>query len=196
MIGIIVLTRNSIGMAAYTAFDQAVEVHGRTILAVVDGALARFSEEYRRTARESLAEHGIVAPAPDQWYPPQAWLNTFEAVAEDLQPHILDRLGEQIPDVADWPTDVSSVEDGLRAIDEAYRRNHRGGEIGYYRFEPIDDHEGAVTCKTPYPCHFDRGLIRAAAQRYAPVESFVFVEERGDRCRRDGDDRCTYRVYW
>lgn len=183
-------------MTQYEAFDPAVEVHGRTILHVVDEALARFSDAYRQRAREALAANGIDDPAPDEWYPQQAWLNTFEAIAAEMEPHILDRLGEQIPDIVAWPEDGAGIEDGLRAIDEAYRMNHRGGDIGYYRFEPIDYQSGEVTCKTPYPCPFDRGLIRAVARRTAPVEAFVFVEERGETCRRNGADACTYTVSW
>jgi hypothetical protein len=183
-------------MVSYEAFDGDVEVHGRTILAVVDDALARFSETYRRTARDALAANGIEEPSDEEWYPQQAWLNTFEALAAELEPHILDRLGEQIPDVAPWPSDPSTVEEGLRSIDDAYRRNHRGGDIGRYEVDPVDDRTATVTCLNPYPCEFDRGLIRSVAQRYAPVESFVFVEERGETCRRDGDDACVYTVSW
>lgn len=123
-------------------------------------------------------------------------MNTFEAIADELEPHILDRLGEQIPHVAEWPAEIAGVEAGLAAIDEAYQLNHRGGEIGFYRFEPIDDQTGRMICENPYPCPFDRGLVRATARRYAPVEAFVFVEEVGDDCRRDGADRCTYEVSW
>lgn len=183
-------------MTQYEAFDADVEVHGQTILSVVDGALARFSEDYRTDARDALAENGIEDPAPDEWYPQQAWLNTFQAIADTLQPHLLDRLGEQIPDVAEWPAGISSVEEGLRSIDEAYQQNHRGGEIGSYRFEKVDANSGTVTCSNPYPCLFDRGLVRAVAQTYAPVEAFVFVEERSDQCRRNGADTCTYTVFW
>ncbi|MFB6159688.1 MAG: hypothetical protein ABEJ61_00750 [Haloferacaceae archaeon] len=183
-------------MAQYEAFDRGVEVQGETILAVVDRALARFSEAYRARGRAALAENGIRDPEPDEWYPQQAWLNTFEALADDLEPHLLDRLGEQIPSVSDWPNGVAGVEEGLRSIDEAYRRNHRGGDIGHYRFERLDERTGRVVCENPYPCPFDRGLVRAVARTYAPVESFVFVEERGDRCRRDGDDACAYTVTW
>lgn len=183
-------------MAQYEAFDPAVEVHGRTILTVVDDALAPFSDGYRERARDALAENGIERLDPDGWYPQQAWLNTFEAIAETLEPHLLDRLGERIPAVANWPADVASVEDGLRSTDEAYRRNHRGGEIGSYRFEPTGDRTGEVTCRTPYPCRFDRGMIRAVARQYASVESFVLVEEPEDHCRRAGDDVCTFRVSW
>jgi hypothetical protein len=183
-------------MATYEAFDEDVEVHGRTILAVVDDALARFSESYRRTAYDALAANGFDEPSADEWYPQQDWLDTFEVIAAELEPHILDRLGEQIPDVAEWPSAPSTVAEGLRSVDDAYRRNHRGGDIGRYGFESTGDRTGEMTCLNPYPCEFDRGLIRAVTRRYAPVESFVFVEERGDRCRRAGDDACVYAVSW
>jgi hypothetical protein len=183
-------------MTQFEAFDPEVEVHGRTILAVVDDALARFSEEYRATALEALAANGIEDPDPDAWYPQQAWLDTIETIADELEPHLLDRLGEQIPEVASWPSDVATMDEGLRSIDDAYQSNHRGGDAGSYRWEPGADRTGQVTCTNPYPCPFDRGLVRAVAQRYAPVASFVFVEERGEHCRGEGDDACTYTVSW
>lgn len=183
-------------MTQYEAFDPAVEVHGQTIVTVVEDALAQFSDAYRDKARDALAQEGITNPEPDEWYPQQAWLNAFETVADDLEPHVLDRLGEQIPAVAEWPNDIHTVEEGLKSINEAYQRNHRGSNIGSYQFEPTDQHEGEVVCTNPYPCEYDRGIIRAIAQRYAPVDSFVFIEERGEQCRRDGDDTCVYTVNW
>lgn len=183
-------------MTQFETFDTNVEVHGQTILAVVEEALSKFSEDYQETARDALAENGVKDPDPNEWYPQQAWLNTFEVIADELEPHLLDRLGEQIPPVVEWPTDISGIEEGLRAIDQAYQLNHRGGDIGHYRFEPIDEQHGEVVCRNPYPCLFDRGLIRAVTQRHAPVESFVFVEEERVKCRRDGDNACTYTVYW
>lgn len=183
-------------MAPYEAFDQEAEVNGQTVLTVVEEAMGRFSESYRERALQALADEGIDDPAPDEWYPQQAWLNAFEVIAEDLEPHVLDRLGEQIPAVADWPTDITTVPEGLGSIDTAYQRNHRDGEIGSYTFEHIGDQTGTVTCHTPYPCPFDRGLIRGVAQQYATVNAFVFIEETGAECRRTGGDTCTYTVHW
>lgn len=183
-------------MVEFEAFDPAVEVHGQTILRVVDDALARFSDEYRELALDALAENGVDNPEPDAWYSQQAWLDSFAVITQELEPHILDRLGEQIPDVVDWPSGFDSIEESLQAIDDAYRMNHRGGDIGFYRFESLDEQTGRIQCRNPYPCVFDRGLIRAVARRNAPVESFVFVDERGDECRREGADTCTYTVSW
>jgi len=183
-------------MATYEAFDRGVEINGQTVLTIVERGMGRFSEAYREEALAALAEEGITDPEPDEWYPQQAWLNAFESIAAELQPHVLDRLGEQLPVVADWPNDFETVPAGLESIDEAYQRNHRGGEIGSYRFEQVEERAGEVTCHNPYPCPFDRGLIRGVARQYASVDSFVFIEETGSSCRRNGDDTCTYTVYW
>jgi hypothetical protein len=183
-------------MPPYEAFDCDAEVNGRSLLTVVDGALAEYSTEYQQRAREALAENGIGDPELGEWYPQQAWLDTFESIGSELEPHILDRIGEHIPEFVDWPSEPSTVPEGLNAIDEAYQRNHRGGDIGCYRFEQTGDRSGTVTCRNPYPCPFDKGIIRATARQHAPVESFVVVEERGSECRADGAATCTYTVTW
>lgn len=183
-------------MVAYEAFDQNVEVNGQTVLTIVENAMGQFSSSYQERAISALNEEGITEPEPDKWYPQQAWLNAFKTIAEELQPHVLDRLGETLPSVADWPDDYETIPEGLQSIDDAYQRNHRGGEIGYYRFEQLDAQTGAVTCHNPYPCPFDRGLIRGVAKQYASVDNFVFIEETGDTCRRNGDDTCVYTVHW
>lgn len=183
-------------MATYETFDSNVEINGKTVYTIVEEAMGLFSDAYRNRALDALAEEGISEPAPEEWYPQQSWLNAFEKIANDLQPHVLDRLGEALPDVAAWPNDFDTVPAGLQSIGDAYERNHRGGDIGSYEFEIIDERTGNVTCNNPYPCQFDRGLIRGVAQKYAPGDSFVFVEETGETCRRDGDDTCTYTVHW
>lgn len=183
-------------MTSYEPFDPAVEVYGEMILTVLESAMSRFSPEHEARAQQALAEYGLDDANADDWYPQEAWLNAFEAVGESLEPHVLDRLGEQVPDVADWPNEFETPEEGLRSINDAYERNHRNGEIGSYKFEKTSEREGQVVAHTPYPCPFDRGLIRAVARKYAPVDAFVLVEERGERCRREGAAQCTYTVTW
>lgn len=183
-------------MAQFEAFDDSVEIHGRAVVTVLDEVLPKFSDHYRETALSVLATEGIPDPSPDEWYPQQSWLNALAAVADELEPHLLDRLGEQVHKVPGFAQDARSVSEGLRSIDRAYEQNHRGGEIGHYRFDPTGDRQGEVECRTPYPCVFDRGIVRGAAKQYAPLDAFVFVEERGDTCRRRGDDACTYTVNW
>lgn len=183
-------------MAQFEAFDDGVEIHGRAVVTVLDEVLPKFSDHYRSTAIEVLEAQGITDPRPDDWYPQQAWLDALEAVTDDLEPHLLDRLGEQVPNLPGFAGESETVEAGLWSIDEAYQRNHRGGELGYYRFEKTGERRGEVECRNPYPCIMDRGIVRGAAKRYAPLNAFVFVEERGSTCRRRGDDACTFTVNW
>lgn len=182
-------------MSQYEALDRDVEINGQTILATLEG-VSRFSETYKLRVRDALADNGVDDPEPGDWYPQQAWLDAFGVLAAELEPHLLDRIGEQIPETADWPTGLSTVEEALQSINVAYQQNHRGGEIGYYRVTNIDDKEGTLRCKNPYPCPFDRGIIRAVTQQFAPVERLVFVEETGEECRREHGGSCEYTVYW
>ena len=182
-------------MSEYNVLDPSVEINGQTILATLEG-VSRFSETYKQQVRDALVDNGIKDPKPGEWYPQQAWLDAFEALASELEPHLLDRIGEQIPETADWPTDPATVEEGLQSINIAYQQNHRGGEIGSYRVVEIDNKMGTLRCTNPYPCPFDRGIIRAVTQQFAPVERFVFVEETGEECRRENGDSCVYTVYW
>lgn len=103
-----------------------------------------------RTGTRCVENHDIVDPAPDKWYPPQGWLDAFSAIAEELEPHLLDRIGEQIHGAADWPSDPSGVVAGLQSNDEASQRNHRGGEIGYDRFTHAAQHTGKVESENPF----------------------------------------------
>jgi len=182
-------------MAQYEPFEEGVEARGRVIIAIEEG-IDRFRDAHRERVDSVLSAKGIDDPNPDDWYAQAAELDVLATIADQFGPHVLDRLGERIPSVARWPSGVSGVADGLRSIDDAYRRNHRGGDIGHYRFEKVDEGRGRVECRNPYPCPFDRGLIRSVAKDYSSVESFVFVEERGEACRRRGDERCTYTVRW
>jgi len=182
-------------MSEYNVLGRDVEINGQTILATVEG-VSRFSDTYNQQVCDALADNGIEDPKPGEWYPQLAWLDAFEILATELEPHLLDRIGEQIPETADWPTDPSTVEEALQSINVAYQQNHRGGEIGYYQVVEIDDKVGTLQCKNAYPCPFDRGIIRAVTQQFAPVERLVFVEETGEECRREHGDACMYTVYW
>lgn len=182
-------------MGPYEAIDTEVEINGQTIVATIEG-VSRFSEKYRDIVRTALTENGIDDPKSGEWYPQQAWLDAFNVLAEEVEPHLLDRIGERIPHEADWPAGISNVEEGLRSINEAYHQNHRGGDIGYYRLIDSGGQTGEVQCKNPYPCPFDRGIIRSVTKKFAPVEGFVFVEETGEECRRDDGEYCTYTVHW
>lgn len=165
-------------------------MNGQTVLAFLDGVPSVFEEKTQGT----LETHGIEGPQPDQWYPQQAWLDAFEAVAENVGDSTVRSIGGLVPDNADWPPGVSTVEEGVESIDDAYQMNHRGGEIGHYLVESVGENEATIRCPNPYPCSFDQGILGAVASEFG--SGLPSLAEVGDECRDTGAKECVYALTW
>lgn len=177
-------------MGQFEPLEDGVEVNGQTVLAFVDGVPSAF----RGKAESILADNGIEDTEPDTWYQQQAWLDAFKEIAENIGTNTLTNIGRSIPENADWPPGISSVEEGIESIDDAYHMNHRGGEIGHYHSEAVGENTVRVRCTNPYPCPFDQGIIKATAGQFA--EGIPGLKEVGDTCRTDGGEECVYEVTW
>ncbi len=179
-------------MKPFEASSAAVEVNGETVLSIVAGM-----GMFETRAREILARNGIQDPQPGRWYAQQAWLDAFKEISERLGPSTLYQIGSKIPEKAKFPPQIDGVEAALKSIDQAYRMNHRGGDIGRYAVEVIAPGKARVVCENPYPSDFDRGLIEAVAKRFRPSGSFVAVEhESGRPSRKAGGPSCSFLVSW
>jgi hypothetical protein len=175
-------------MAHYKAFSPKVEVNGETVLSVVEGMGA-----FKQTALKILAENGIIDPAPGQWYPQQLWLDAFKQIAERVGKSTLMQIGMKIPENAKFPPNIDSVDKALSLLDYAYHMNHRGGEIGTYKFVKVDNTTSKMVCHNPYPCNFDKGLITSMSQKFKSGSQFVSVmHSEDDPCRSKGDNSCTF----
>ena len=194
-------------MPEFVAFEQGIEVNGQTVLSVVDGMGA-----FRQMALNILKKHGIDNPQPGKWYPQQAWLDAFKEIAKNIGPNTLFQIGKKIPEKADWPPEIKTIEDALASIDIAYHLNHRkGGQplfnpttkkmregIGHYKFEKTGQREARMICENPYPCHFDRGIIFAVANKFKPRDSAMakVIHDDSKPCRQKGGRSCTYIIKW
>ncbi len=179
-------------MAQFKSFAPNVEVKGGVVLSFVEGLGA-----FRTMAYNILAQYGIANPVEEQWYPQQAYLDAVKAISEKVGKTTLKQIGKHIPELAAWPPDVDTVDKALNSIDVAYHMNHRGGDIGYYRFEKTGVNSGKVICHNPYACGFDHGLIEATARKFAPAGVAVTVRhDDSTTCRQNGADTCTYTVKW
>lgn len=180
-------------MAQFQAFGSEVEVDGGAVLAVVQG-MGRF----KSMACEILAGHGLASPQPGCWYSQQSWLDAFADIARQLGPHTLLQIGKQIPETARWPAGIQDAHQALASIDAAYRLNHRGGEIGWYRYEPTGPRSGQMHCHNPYPCAFDRGILLGVARRFCPPDSALLEVPHTPHgpCRSQGDEACIYLLDW
>ncbi len=179
-------------MAQFKAFAPKVEVNGETILAIVEGMGL-----VKQMGLRILADQGINDPQPGHWYPQQAWLNAFQTIAEKVGPATLLAIGKTIPLNARWPGHLDTMEKALASIDAAYHMNHRGGDIGSYRFEKTGPNSGKMICRNPYPSEFDRGVISAVARKFARsgVVLSVTLDETAPT-RKNGADSCTFLIEW
>ncbi len=183
----------------FKAIEPGVEVSGAAVLSVIEG-MTRCSEcelmdSFRRMAVKILAKHGIDNPRKHKWYPQQSWLDSFKDISEEIGPGTLKMIGEKIPLTAIWPAEIETLADGLSSIDVAYHMNHRGGEIGHYKYSPTSPKTGVMVCDNPYPCDFDIGIIKATARKFAPEGSKIVVQHDTLKpCRKRNGDSCTYNI--
>ena len=179
-------------MAQFKAYSANVEVNGETVLSVVDGMGAM-----KTMALGILEKNGIKDPKPGQWFKQQAWLNAFKQISNSIGPNTLSQIGQKIPENAQFPPSIDTIEKALSAIDVAYHMNHRGGEIGHYNCAADGHNKATLVCANPYPCDFDRGIIVAMARRFGPKGGNVQVTHDDTKpCRKSGGESCTYHVGW
>jgi len=190
-------------MSVYVAFNSNVEVNGETVLSVLEGMPI-----FKTTAIKILADNQIVNPIPGNWYPQQLWLDAFKQIADKVGEATLQKIGNSIPENAQWPPQVKTVEDALGSIDIAYHMNHRIGSsilfnpstgqmkegIGHYQLKKIDNKTMHMICNNPYPCKFDFGIIDAVIKKFKASGQMITVRHEPGDCRSKGADSCSYKV--
>ncbi|HAS40354.1 MAG TPA: hypothetical protein DCS93_07735 [Microscillaceae bacterium] len=182
-------------MAQYIPFDENVEVSGQSILGFVNAIPI-----YRDEMVGVLQRNGIANLKSEEWYPMICNLNAYKEIGESYGSNTLFAIGKAIPEHAEFPPDIDTLEKALLSIDMAYQMNHRNGEIGYYklvRFN-MDDKLAVMECRNPYPSNFDRGIITTMARKFKPPRVLnIEVEiDPSKPSRLDGADVCTYRITW
>lgn len=194
-------------MAHFIAFDSKVEVNGETVLSIVDGMGA-----FKERTYKFLADNGIQNPEPGKWYSQQAWLNAFKTIVEATGEFTLFNIGKKIPENAQFPPEINTIDKALSAIDVAYHMNHRvNGQvmfdpasgkmlegIGHYGFQKSGEREIRMVCENPYPSDFDRGIIEAMAHKFKPADAGIIIVKlvESEPTRKKGANSCTYSVKW
>ena len=168
---------------------EEAEVDGRSVRWFLEG-VERSSEPARAAAETALAERGAGSPDDGEWYPFAALLAAVEAVGESAGGEALAAAGRHCG--ATLSPGGATVPEVLGALEDAYRRHHRGA-AGGYAFRQIGPQDGRVECATPYPCVFDRAVVARVAESAA--DGVVCLSE-ASTCRADGATRCTYELTW
>lgn len=194
-------------MAVFKSYEEGVEVNGATIMSVVKGM-----ESFALIAKQYLLQAGLneVQDDPNAWYPQQTWLDAFKLISENIGDSTLFQIGKKIPESAQFPPTVNSVESALQAIDVAYHMNHRkngqilfdpatgtiGEGIGNYHFRAGSAPNTAmVIAENPYPDSFDKGIIFSIASKF--TDTVVTVEaDTSKPVRSTGGASTTFLVSW
>lgn len=177
-------------MSQFVQFAPNVEVNGSTVLTTVNS----FPEFMKNLAVKILENNGIVDPKPDGWYSQKAWLDSFKEINDKYGSNTLFKIGKEIPKNAQFPPEIDNIEKAMVAIDMAYKMNHRGGDIGFYKMvkHDVTAKKIQMQCKNPYPCDFDRGIIMAMARLFK--SNAEVTDDLSKPCRKDGSDECWYIV--
>ena len=110
-------------------------------------------------ARHSLPPDSL---RPDNKVRVQNWLDALAEIQTAVGTEAVRNVGRAIIENADFPPHLSTVESVLLALDDIYHLNHEG-EVGHYKSRALGDGAIEVACETPYPRHFERGLVEGIA---------------------------------
>ncbi|GIK65462.1 MAG: hypothetical protein BroJett018_32560 [Chloroflexota bacterium] len=177
-------------MAEYIAFDDQVEVVGRSALF--------FFSAIGNGIQPFIEKHHLTNIDPQGWYPLQAFLDIYREIAQ-IPGGMFDlvSIGMRIPEEAIFPPDIDSIESALMSIDTAYHMNHRGGDIGYYQATLVQPRHFVIECRNPYPSDLDYGLIYGLVRRFRPPKTnFTVWRDENLPSRKNGAESCTFHVTW
>jgi len=170
-----------------------IEVRGEVVLAILESMLGLGAE-----AQRLLGRNGITGPGAGTWHPLAGLLAAFAEIEEGKTDTTLFNIGHKIHRNAVVPKDIDDFLEALARIDEAYHMNHRGGEIGHYRFERLEGNHARIISTSLYPCEFDRGVVHgfSALARPAGLDRVFVVHDEALPCRRRSGESCTYDITW
>ncbi|HMK47892.1 MAG TPA: hypothetical protein VK436_14825 [Methanocella sp.] len=141
-------------------------------------------------AEKFYEKNNIKGVDINKFYPQQAYLDMLRQISDQIGEATLSRIGEMIFENAKWPPGVNTLEKALTTVNDAYKMNHRGGEIGSYKLEKINDRTFKMICDNPYPCAFDLGIMRGIAKKFGPAT----VRHAEGECRAKGGSKCSYTI--
>ena len=96
-------------------------------------------------------------------------------------------------ETAEFPPDIDGVKSLLMSLDQAYRLNARGPDIGEITCTIEDEHTATLVFSLPFPCALHTGIIEGACSRYGVQ---ALIDHGPDGCVDRGDPSCTYHVSW
>lgn len=112
---------------------------------------------------------------PDHFVRVQLWLDALKDIQSAVGVAVVRDVGARIIANADFPPQYASASEILLALDEIFYLNHKG-DVGHYRTSRAPDGAITVRCETPYPRHFEWGLIEGITRNERVKDRIYGIE--------------------
>lgn len=168
-------------MSKYHTLGPDAQIRGKLLLNML---------ESKRGAqvRPFLAQHGLANPDPKQWYPLEDIITIFNEISEAGEgaasaTYVAIAMREM--EVAEWPAEITTLEQALSIINDAYRIQYRGKDIGGFWCEKLGYHHYRILFQLPHPNDYVYGLMYGMARRFLPEDSQFVVQFDNDYPHND-----------
>jgi hypothetical protein len=170
-------------MPLYQSFDPNAEIVGTTVSGFTKSVLYE-------DLTGVLKRHNLDNIDPTQWYPVQNLLNVYNDMAvKGNTSSVFVSLGMAAVQVSldHMPAAMKSLTlaQFLSNYDSVWQSRHRGGDVGYVRFEQVNDNHFVMTFKSPYPDDIFYGAFYAYARHFCPRNKRFSVSYDTNHPRRD-----------
>jgi hypothetical protein len=182
------------GMREFQVNAGTAAVNGKVVETYM-AAMGPYAGRGEQVLKRNLGVEKLVYDGTT-FYPLDQFLKTLEEFQAQLGQPFLKAMGKFVLTKAEFPPDITSLEQALSMLNIAYYMNHQcaPGDIGSYRWQQVSDRGGVMTCDNPYPCAFDQGLLETLAARFAP--GATVAHDPADGCRHQRGDACAFTISW
>jgi len=175
-------------MAEFVAFHPDNETLGRAFMGIIEVLEDRGVEEL-------LKKYDLQDIHPEKWYPQQKELDILREISLSMD---FVAIGMKLPDVVEYGVEVRTIADAFTLLNDGYKHNHRGPNIGGFRAEWTGKRSMRIVGHTPYPSDLDYGIIYRLVQKYHPdgVGSFSVLRDTTAPNRKLGAETDTFNIAW
>ena len=148
---------------------------------------------FRRRGEQILAGYGISDVKLEGWYSLPAYVEALNTIERNVGPNTLNRVGQEIPNHIPLPPGLNTFQAVVGSFGPAFAMNHRGAGSGGISHQITGPDTARIVSRTPYPCDFDRGVIRGFFSKLLNLRCTI-EHDLAAPCKKTGGESCTHLV--
>jgi hypothetical protein len=151
---------------------------------------------FKETGYRLLAQVGISEIKDQEWYPQQTYCDFLELIQQKVGNSTLYIAGRNQGLEAVLPPQLDSPEKVLAGFSQVYRLAHQGVPATEgWTFTPTGPNSATMTCTSPYPDEFSRGVCDGFVRRFNAGSASAKIDETKPRVDNGGKS-VTILVRW